>query len=541
MSLIGTYRVLVEQAVQDTLQAGVIDAQELDTAAVQQATQSISQALANTDESEHRDFEYTFHTLLFDLIQQHASSQDKVQALREILAMLDIATVLSDKEVADPSFVFTLLEETMDMVSIATARDIFAHMETRASTLRKGMTATGGKGIVMLKTCNSLLRRIPHATMSEFAGRVQIFVANSFPLSERSGVNLRGDFDRANIPPVSDAAINEEDEKLYRSFWSLQEYFANPQLAFGEAPESLVEFLKTAKMALDEFRKAGSGHNSHGIAMSPTGNETLKYLTSPRLLRMQFTDPQFKCQVIVQLMIFLKYALSMTGEKLRALKETATNKFVIANFDISKAEQQQLREMQDRAANQLFAVASDRGLFRRSTLFVLIHENNWTKWKAGSCKPFEGIAMPELVNEMKAAAQEFFNIREAQYMWDRKPMGSARMAELWNTSTDVSTLEGLGSEAQSADLALALQKLESYCRTDSDYEFLMPKEQSAADLLQWRALRLSVYDNLFREVNPASKSLQGLREELADERSPETDVEMAEPEPEPAAAAPTEA
>lgn len=51
-----------------------------------------------------------------------------------------------------------------------------------------------GKGLILLRMCNELLRRLSKETSTVFCGRILMFLANSFPLGERSGVNLRGDF-----------------------------------------------------------------------------------------------------------------------------------------------------------------------------------------------------------------------------------------------------------------------------------------------------------------------------------------------------------
>ncbi len=60
-----------------------------------------------------------------------------------------------------------------------------------------------------------------------------------FPLSDRSGVNLKGDFNFENktefIKQVFDESMMELDGhasletiSAYNSFWELQEYFSNP-------------------------------------------------------------------------------------------------------------------------------------------------------------------------------------------------------------------------------------------------------------------------------------------------------------------------
>ncbi|KAJ2185019.1 hypothetical protein IW144_006562, partial [Coemansia sp. RSA 522] len=218
------YRLLIERAV-DSVELK----DELDVVAVEHATAELKAAIVNDKDSGQRDVEFALHLYLFDLAQQLPVTVGSDSAnLKRLLAAIDIATLFSDNGTTDGSFVFMLLEETMDMVSISVASEIFAHVEQRAHVLRRGMTATGGKGIVMLKMCNGLLRRIPQATMSEFAGRVQVFVGNSFALSERSGVNLRGDFDRTSV--AQPANVSDEEDSVYQSFWSMQQFFADPQL-----------------------------------------------------------------------------------------------------------------------------------------------------------------------------------------------------------------------------------------------------------------------------------------------------------------------
>ncbi|KAJ2801690.1 hypothetical protein H4S07_004865 [Coemansia furcata] len=536
---IAACRALAERAIDTVVDTKAIFSSDLDVGAIQQATQALKATL-DTQQLTINDLEYVLHTLMFDLAQQLPSATvprlDDVDnkdsaTMRRLVGLMDIATEFSDNGTTDPSLVFTLLEEAMDMVSVAVAREIFGHIERRAEVLRRNMTATGGKGIIMLKMCNNLLRRIPYSTMSEFAGRVQLFVANSFTLSERSGVNLRGDIasEVVAIAETPDTDKDNEDakqqEQVYRAFWSLQEYFANPQTAFTPTAKDSdgTGFIAAATLAMDEFRKTTTSRSAP-IQLDPTGEEPLRLLTSRSLLQLQFGDAQFKCQILLQLLIFIKYVLAVSGDRLTELRTTATNKLVTSGVEISEADQGALRDLRRRASSQLVSAANDRGLFSRTTQFVLFHENNWSRWKANSCRPFEGAAMPELVDEMQVAARAFLAVRDVQSPMPGAPMGSARLAELWSTSTEA--LDGLGSDLQRIDLVAAMHKLDIYCRGDSDYELLTQSEQTRADVLQWRALRSSVMDDMFRRIDPASKSLAQLRDEIMPRSSELNDDSM---------------
>ncbi|KAJ1796537.1 hypothetical protein LPJ59_003691 [Coemansia sp. RSA 2399] len=544
---LSTPQTLIQQAISNTLGEKLIYDQQLNVAAIERITKEITETLARTDSTGRRRFEYVLHTYMFDLTERlpaeitapsiHCDS-DTDATFSQILALFDITCVLSECGTVDGSLAFDILEETMDMVSILVAQEIFGHLERRAPLLRRNIKATSGKGIVLLKMCNNLLRRIPHSTMSQFAGRVQIFVANSFTLSERAGVNFRGDFDQSSIPvpatfdQESDGTEDENgdqkaERELYQAFWSLQEYFANPQrLVATEAQEggseySIEKFVKAATMTIDEFRKTITS-KSQPLELDPTGAETLKYLTAPTLLRMQFSDTLFKCQVLFQLLMFIKYVLSMSGTRLETLKKTATNKIVLSEIVLSSADETALRELRKRVSRQLVVAANDRGLFSHTTQFVLPHENMWSQWKAESCKPFEKTLdaqqEKEVLEELQASARMFLNAREAKFAKDvdlqLAPMGSKVLADLWTVKTDAADLVGLGCEVRAIDVQAAMGRLDLYCRDDSDYDMLTTSEQERANVLQWRALRSSVFDNMFRTLDPTSKSLAVLREEV---------------------------
>lgn len=66
------------------------------------------------------------------------------------------------------------------------------------------------KSLIILRACNELLRRLSRAEDTVFCGRVFIFMFQSFPLGDRSSVNLRGEYHVENVtvfenmPPKND-------------------------------------------------------------------------------------------------------------------------------------------------------------------------------------------------------------------------------------------------------------------------------------------------------------------------------------------------
>jgi len=196
--------------------------------------------------------------------------------------LLDIISILSDDEQCDPALLFWLVEELLDSQTIAGCRKIFDYLESR----RERITAKHfpQKQLVILRSCNELLRRLSRAEDTAFCGRVFIFLFQSFPLGDKSSVNLRGEYHTENVttfdvlpakepepesmdvdsdtnkPPipslkvptngVSNTSKTAEEGKgvsfskaekpipvdeLYPIFWSLQQSFSQPKKLFDQA------------------------------------------------------------------------------------------------------------------------------------------------------------------------------------------------------------------------------------------------------------------------------------------------------------------
>lgn len=112
---------------------------------------------------------------------------------------------------------------------------------------------------------NDLLRRLSKPSRSHLvlSGRILSLLSSVFPLGDRSGVNLRGDFNISNVTRIEEqpqsnkdtsgqhnaaeeeennkdadpSALAAKDDTFYNAFWGLQQYFANPILLFEPTPE----------------------------------------------------------------------------------------------------------------------------------------------------------------------------------------------------------------------------------------------------------------------------------------------------------------
>jgi hypothetical protein len=77
------------------------------------------------------------------------------------------------------------------------------------------MVPQKGKALILLRTLNELLRRLSKMgeRNTEFCGRILIFLSQVFPLGERSGVNLRGEYGPPWDGPVVNPAKQKEGEE----------------------------------------------------------------------------------------------------------------------------------------------------------------------------------------------------------------------------------------------------------------------------------------------------------------------------------------
>ncbi len=120
-------------------------------------------------------------------------------------------SILSDDEICDPALGFWLVEELLDSQTIAACRKVFDYLESR----RERMTAKHfkQKELVILRSCKELLRRLSRAEDTAFCGRVYVFMFQSFPLGDKSSVNLRGEYHVENVttfdvlPPKADNSV----------------------------------------------------------------------------------------------------------------------------------------------------------------------------------------------------------------------------------------------------------------------------------------------------------------------------------------------
>ncbi|PHH78526.1 hypothetical protein CDD80_6715 [Ophiocordyceps camponoti-rufipedis] len=416
-------------------------------------TAALSSAEPFQDEAETRDAAKThqfavIETAARDLFDRLiASTPIDSPEFCKMWHLLDILSILSDNGLCDPALLFWLVEVLLDSQTIAGCRKIFDYLESR----RERITAKHfkQKNLVILRSCNELLRRLSRAEDTAFCGRVFIFMFQSFPLGDRSSVNLRGEFHVENVtnyqesPSAGDESKmdldkDSTDEKagskaatsaakktqkafdpdaLYAPFWSLQDSFSQPLKLF-EAPhfarfKSNLEATMKAFQAIQNAEGPQSFKSADGSKRDvrrrkedeaeDEGPETFnpKYLTSKDLFELEIGDLSLRRHVLVQALIIIDFVLSLSpGMKEKLSGGNASNKAVLYN---DQFEEDNVSQMHDRLegilnktqikwANDMKTTISDylkRGhdgpYFYRMVETVLARDKNWISWKMASC------------------------------------------------------------------------------------------------------------------------------------------------------------
>lgn len=127
----------------------------------------------------------------------------------EVWNLLDILQVCGDYGRCTPELTCWLLEELLDYQTTPGCRTVFDYLESRRERLaRKDFHK---KNLIFLRCCNELLRRLSRAEDAMFCGRVFFFLFQTFPLGDKSSVNLRGEFHTENVTKFDVAEAKTTD------------------------------------------------------------------------------------------------------------------------------------------------------------------------------------------------------------------------------------------------------------------------------------------------------------------------------------------
>ncbi|KAI0481140.1 THO complex subunit 1 transcription elongation factor-domain-containing protein [Xylariaceae sp. FL0804] len=460
--------------------------------------------------------------------------------------LLDFLSVLSDSEQCDPALVFWLVEELLDSQTVNGCRKVWDFLESR----RERMTAKNKKqkALVILRSCNDLLRRLSRAEDAAFCGRVYIFMFQSINFGDKSSVNLRGEYHVDNVTTFEqvptepadttekmdvDAAVvtpkeNGKDTKpstkavsfdasnksasdkpldtdaLYPVFWSLQHYFSQPTTLFDAAQlakfkngleatmsafDAVEQIQKSTKSKEDgkiipQKRKASDGDDLRSTDSNP------KYLTSRELFKLEISDVYFRRHILIQAFIILDFLLSLTPPARARIANVTRNKSVVyGDQNLEDDDAKWARIMKERIT-QYIQAEPDGYFFFRVVESVISRDKGWVRWKVENCPPIEKPPVsPDEFNDAKSSARRMATSRRS------KPPMNALSLDFMNVEEKAAAMEKLKDATR-----FKLPGLEEFRGKIEDNAFDYDTAKSEKDKTEaleakasitWRALRIA--------------------------------------------------
>ncbi|KAL6704330.1 hypothetical protein ACN47E_008286 [Coniothyrium glycines] len=376
-------------------------------------------------------------------------------AFATVWNLLDILQYCGDRDLCSAQLVLLLIEELLDSQSISGCRTVFSFLESR----REAIIAiwSKNKDLVILRLCNELLRRLSRAEDPVFCGRVYVFMFQSFPLGDKSSVNLRGAFHVENVTTFEDflkdssatddaMRIDEDDSKLettneskvdenlhkaeqgdkstdgpaptldidalYPVFWSLQHSFSDPPRLFDE--NNFKQFKSSLESTLAKFREVPkviqAGGTDRKKGQKSRGDEDYdafanafnpKYLTSRDLFKLELSDLAFQRHILVQALILIDFLLTLTEKSKSKPFYQNAQKAMQYPFTMREENTEWALGIKTAIANYLQEGPDGRHYYRMVDT-VLSRDKNWVRWKMENCQTFTRDRVPP---------QEFFQAK----------------------------------------------------------------------------------------------------------------------------------
>ncbi|XP_020248097.1 THO complex subunit 1 isoform X2 [Asparagus officinalis] len=384
--------------------------------AVQEAIKPQKQTVLVQDENQ--SLENALRTLLQELVSSAVQSGERMMqygksiddgenAGGQIPRLLDIVLYLCQKGHVEGGMIFQLLEDLTEMSTMKDCKEVFGYIESKQDVLGKQELFGRGK-LVMLRTCNQLLRRLSKANDVVFCGRILMFLAHFFPLSERSAVNIKGVFNTSNVTKYEKDAPEgvSIDFNFYKTLWSLQEHFSNPA-STTVAPTKWQKFFTNLMVVLDAF-EAQPLSDDDGNANNVEQEEaafSIKYLTSSKLMGLELKDPSFRRHILIQCLILFDY-----------LKAPGKNE----KDGPPESMKEEIKSCEERVKKLLETIPPKGKEFLQSIEHILEREKNWVWWKRDGCPPFE-----KQITE-KRVGQD--GVKKRKPRWR---LGNKELSQLW--------------------------------------------------------------------------------------------------------------
>ena len=234
--------------------------------------------------SEQEDLALAFRMGLEQLVNENNSSGKDAIADARIVSLMDLSAHAAVNLWVPRQLPLMVMHELLEAQTADQCSQAFGYLEQRVDKLRE-ITNNGEhrySQAALLKCCNTLMQRLSKSSSLLLCGRVLMLLAHVLPLTEKSGVNLKGEFNMATADiPYSTELEGEEKERLaaeggdaatfklkstdekldgqmevsftlYKTFWGLQKSLHDPNtLIMGT--ESMEDMTSAMSVVLDHF------------------------------------------------------------------------------------------------------------------------------------------------------------------------------------------------------------------------------------------------------------------------------------------------
>jgi THO complex subunit 1 len=387
-----------------------------------------------------------------------AGSSDPTIAVMGTL--IDLVTFLTKSTTqTEHTLPLLLIEVLFEIQTISWCSRFWPYLISREATLTRNLTGTKAPGTTLIRLCNALLKRLSKNQNAHFSGEIAIFLARAFPLTEKSGLNIRGTFNTDNetayendLPETDnrdEAALNN----LYKTFWSLQSFFSDP-VQLTASPEKLAEFKNSVNEVLPEMKKreAAAGSNKRErdneqrlLEMEASDNDdegyfVPKWLTRRDLFDKQLKDVTFRRSALTQISIIIDFLLGLTEKAKKrwtSAEVAANNKSVMFNFTLSAADEADFLQIQKSIQRPSLIVYMDPP-YLRTINTVLQRDRYWQVWKLQNCPSFEEPPLP--ATDFEKAQDKFENtlIKPRRKFWHA--MGTPALSKIWKIKMGIDAL-----------------------------------------------------------------------------------------------------
>ncbi|VVC96333.1 unnamed protein product [Leptidea sinapis] len=364
------------------------------------------------------------------------------------------------RSMVTPTMPVVLLGDIFDALTLNKCEMLFAYVENGVNIWREELFFMACKNN-LLRMCNDLLRRLSRSQNTVFCGRILLFLAKFFPFSERSGLNIVSEFNLENITEfggdnsstlkdVLDEEIVVDNEKnkltidynLYCRFWSLQEFFRNPNTCYNKLQwktfvahsGSVLSAFSSYKLEAVELQKSKLNrlkavNTDVEMQESKEQHYFAKFLTNQKLLELQLSDSNFRRCVLIQFLILFQYL-------------TSTVKFKLESQELKSDQLDWLKDTTNMIYKLLVETPPNGKQFAECVKSILKREEHWNNWKNDGCPEFQKPKPPvqtDSIDEVRRPKKRRRPVGDIikEYESQKKHfMGNNELTKLWNHFPD---------------------------------------------------------------------------------------------------------